>query len=379
MKKYVGYLPIIVFLIAFLFYCQPTPEKVELEKTRIILINPNLWYLKSFIYLVENKIIDIPNLELIAVVYARANHDFKNIKKFLRKNDYSYIHLQKIGGGLNQNNLFQKNSCSEHFYKIFKESDGILFLGGGDLQPSAYEQKTSLLTDIKDPYRHYFELSFLFHLLGGSQDEDFQPYLEEDPDYVVFGFCLGLQTMNVATGGSLYQDVPHEIYGLQYVEDVLNLEEDLQHRNYWRDLFSDDDLSGYNFYRIKLVKDQFFTEELKASPDEHSFVLSMHHQAIRDLGKGLEATATSLDGKVIEAIAHSKFKNVIGVQFHPELYHLYSPEEKKYKRTLDDAELLSDYDILKSKQSLNFHQKFWAHFNRLFDPIFVQNNKAHSK
>ena len=115
MKKIVGYLLIILFLITFLFYCQPIPEKVDLEKTRIVLINPHLWYLKSFIYLVENKIIDIPDLELIALVYAKANHDFENMEKFLRKNEYPYIHLEKVEGDLNGSNLFQKNLWGSFF------------------------------------------------------------------------------------------------------------------------------------------------------------------------------------------------------------------------------------------------------------------------
>ncbi len=379
MKKIVGYPLIFIFLIAFLFYCQPTPEKVDLEKTRIVLVNPNLWYLKSFIYLVENKIIDIPDLEMIVVVYAKSSHDLENMRKFLRKNDYPYMHLQKIEGDLNHGNIFQKNSCSEHFYKIFKDSDGILFLGGDDLQPSIYEQKTSLLTDITNPHRHFFELSLLFHLIGGSQDENFQPYLEEDPNYVVYGFCLGLQTMNVAAGGSMYQDIPYEIYGLEYVEDVLSLEEDLQHRNYFHDLFPADDFSGYNFHRIKLVKDQFFTEELKISLDEHPYVLSSHHQAIKKLGKEFQVTATSLDGKVIEAIAHLKYKNVIGVQFHPEFFFLYDPEGKWHKRYSDDNERLTVYQILANHGSLQFHNKFWAHFSHLFNKILVQNNNAPSK
>lgn len=366
MKKYVSYLLVSIFLIIFLLYCQPTSENISQEKTRIALINPHLWYLKSFIYLVEKRIIEIPNLELIAVVYAKSHHDFENMNTFLRKNDYPYVHLQKIECDLNRNVLFQNNSCSELFNKIFKDSDGILFLGGDDLQASVYENKTSLLTDIKNPHRHFFELSFLFHLLVGNQDDEFQPFLDEDPNYIVFGFCLGLQTMNAATGGNLYQDIPHEIYGLEYVEDVLSLGEDLQHRNYWRDLFPADDLSGYSYHRIKLAKDRFFAEKLKARPDEHPFVLSSHHQAIKELGQGLEVTATSLDERIVEAVAHQKYKNVVAVQFHPEFYYLYAPEEKKYKRAPDDEEFLSDNELLKSKKSLSFHRKFWEHFSQLF-------------
>ncbi len=366
MKRLSGYLLILFLFISFFFYCQPAHKKIDQEVTRIVLVNPNLWSLKSFIYLIENKIIDIPDLDLVAVIYAKANHDFEKLKKFLRRNYYPHIHLLKIDGELNSRNLFQKNPCSENYYKIFKNSDGILFLGGDDLQPNSYEQKTSLLTDITDPHRHYFELSFLFHLIGGSQNDDFQPYLEENPDHVVYGFCLGLQTMNVAAGGTLYQDIPYEIYGVEYVEEVLSLEEDQQHRNYWHALFPADDMSGYVFHGIKLLEDQFFIKELKLSSNEHPVVFSNHHQAIKEIGKDFVVTATSIDGKVIEALAHRRYKNVIGVQFHPEIYYLYAPEEKKYKRTPNDHEILTVYQILKNQNSLQFHQKFWEHFSRLF-------------
>lgn len=376
MRKYVGYLLILVFIAISFFHCSHPYEKIDQEKTRIVLVHPHVSYLKSFIYLIENKIIDIPDLELIGVIYTRADNDSDNLKEFLEESDYPYVHLQKIDGDLNQDNLFQENSCSKNFYKMFKDTDGILFLGGDDLPPSIYEQKTSLLTDIRNPHRHYFELSFLFHLLGGRQNNNFQPYLEENPNYVVYGFCLGLQTMNVATGGTLYQDIPHEIYGLEYVEDVLNLEQDLQHKNYWRNLFADDDLMSDNFHRIQLLEDQFFIKELKLSSGEHPLVCSCHHQAIEKLGKGFKVIATSIDGKVIEAIAHEKYKNVIGTQFHPEAFDLYSPEGKKYKRAPDDTELLSNHEILENQRSLQFHQKFWEYFSKLFSETKKTNKKT---
>jgi hypothetical protein len=61
---------------------------------------------------------------------------------------------------------------------------------------------------ITDPHRHYLELSFLFHLLGGFQDESFLPLLEERPEYPVLGICLGMQSMNVATGGDMIRIFP---------------------------------------------------------------------------------------------------------------------------------------------------------------------------
>jgi putative glutamine amidotransferase len=372
MKKFAGFFLVLILLSLSVFFhqCYPAQEKTDQEKTKIVLVHPSAEYLKSFLYLIENNIIRISDLELIAVFYAKTKSDFEKSIKFLEENERPFINLQKIDGDLNRDNLFQKNSCSNDFYKIFKNSDGILFFGGFDLPPSIYAPKTSLLTNIKNPHRHYFELSFMFHLLGGSQNDNFQPYLEEKTNYVVNGFCLGMQSMNVATGGSLYQDIPSEIYGLKYVEDVLSLDQDQQHKNYWRALFGDDDLVWCNFHRIKLVEDQFFIKNLKLSVNEHPYVTSGHHQAVKHLGKGFKVVATSMDGKVIEAIAHQKYINVFGVQFHPEFFDLYAPEEKKYKLTPNDTELFSQFEILQKTKSLQFHYQYWRYFGQLFSPRY---------
>ncbi len=69
----------------------------------------------------------------------------------------------------------------------------------------------SLLTRLTDPYRHYFEASFLFHLLGGSQNIDYTPFLEVNKEYTVYAICLGIQTMNIAAGGTMTQDIPSEL------------------------------------------------------------------------------------------------------------------------------------------------------------------------
>jgi len=187
MKKCLGLsLAFIIFL--FIGY---TTHVFSQDKATIVLTNPSLGNIQSFIYFLDHKIIDLDDVELIGVYYKKARTDINRAKKFLEENNYPFIHLKEIDGNLNETNIFQKNSCSDGFYTIFKESDGIIFFGGPDFPPSIYGQKTSLLTNITNPHRHYHELSFLFHLLGGSQDDNFRPYLEENPDYLVWGFCLG--------------------------------------------------------------------------------------------------------------------------------------------------------------------------------------------
>ena len=343
-------------------------EQIDQEKTTIVLVHPYLEDIKSIIYFVENNLIEIPNLEFIGVFYTKGIHDYTKIMTFLEDKKYLYIHLKLIDGNLNEAELFKNNSLSNKFYALFKGSAGILFFGGYDIQPSIYGQKTNFVTNIITPYRHYFELSFLFHLLGGNQNNNFQPYLNEKPNYVIHGYCLGMQTMNVATGGSLYQNIPTNVYGLNYVEDVLNLDHDKQHYQYYYSLSAEEEFR-INFHRIYFVPAEFFVKELKCDTITHPFVRSNHNQAVMSLGKGFKIAATSMDKKVIEAISHKQYKNVLGLQFHPEDKRLYAIDEKKYKYTPRDTLSISCHEFLKINNSLEFHMAYWKYFSKLFSKI----------
>ncbi len=335
------------------------------NKNRVVLLFPTVGGLENFIYLIENRIINVPDLELIGLFHANESYDYNKSIEFLEENEYPYIHLHKVEGDLEPGTLYKKNACSDKFYKIFKNSKAILFQGGWDIPPVMYGGKTNLLTNIATPDRHYFDVSLLFHMLGGKQNPEFKPYIEEKPDYIILAFCLGMQSLNVATGGTLYQDIPSEVYGQINVEDILNSDTEQIHRNYWRNLSVDQDLVGGHLHSIRFVGNKFFMNELKLKVDDFPLIYSSHHQSVKDLGKGLEITATSMDGKIIEAISHKKYKNVVAVQFHPEKSGLYNPE-KKYKITPEDPEPVSLYDILEKKDKTNFHRKFWDYFSKLF-------------
>ena len=339
-------------------------DSFDENKNRVVLLFPTVRGLENFIYLIENKIINVPDLELIGLYHADESYDYNKSVEFLEKNEYPYIHLHKVEGDLEPGNLYKENACSDEFYKIFKNSNAILFQGGWDIPPVVYGGKTNLLTSIITPERHYFDVSLLFHLLGGKQNPEFTPYIEENPDYIIFAFCLGMQSLNVATGGTLYQDIPSEVYGQKNVEDILDSDTEQMHRNYWRNLSVDKNLTGGHLHSIRIVENKFFMNELKLKTDDFPLIYSSHHQAVRNPGKDLEVTATSMDGKIIEAMSHKKYQNVIAVQFHPEKAGLYNPEEK-YKITPEDPEPVSLSDILEKKDKTNFHRKFWNYFSKL--------------
>jgi putative glutamine amidotransferase len=358
---------ILFILISYLlFSCEREKEIPVSYDHKLVLVNPDVGDLSSFLYMMEDKVIDLPGTELLVVHYSKVASRYDSTERFIEDNGFPNVRLERIDGDLTEKNLFRQNPCSDAFKEIFTSSDGILFFGGADFPPSVYGQKTNLLTSIKTPYRHYFELSFLFHLLGGYQDTSFVPLLEQKPEYVIRGFCLGMQSMNVATGGTMYQDIPSDVYGLDYVEAVLEMDPDQVHRNYWRNLAPREDLIWCSFHRIQFKPGSLFFTEMDLDTDFNPYVCSSHHQAVKDVGYGFDVIATSMDGNIIEAMSHTEYKNVLGVQFHPEAYAIYFPEAGKHKRASTDTVLVSEYDVIQQKNSLDFHKRFWAHFSESF-------------
>ena len=132
-----------------------------------------------------------------------------------------------------------------------------------------------------------------------------------------------------------------------------------QHRNYHNNIIAQQNLYSGHFHQIE-VQENLFTNTSIAS-DFYPLIYSNHHQAIDDLGLNLRSIATSIDGKIIEAIAHDKYPNVLGVQFHPEGTYLHN-KSKKYK-TCPKAESLSGKEILEQNNSYQFHLDIWAKFS----------------
>jgi putative glutamine amidotransferase len=363
--------PIRSFFISLIFIllfssCARQEQRSAEAVTTIGIINPNVQTLEAFRSFLQSGVLKIPDVSFLAICYDQAERDIHSLESYIQTQNDPLYRLKILSGELFLQSVFQKNALSEQFHEIFSQTDGLFFLGGADIPPLIYEQKTSLLSAITTPKRHLFELSLLFHLLGGYQDSTKIPLLEEKPDYKIIGFCLGMQTLNVATGGSMYQDIPSDIYDLQYVEDVLALEVNQRHRNYWQDLDPREDMIWANFHQIRSVKYNTFFDQALWSPQELPFVYSSHHQAVRQPGKNLDILATSTDGKIVEIIAHKIYKNVLGVQFHPEVVALYQSDGQKLKWFPDDSQPRSYFEFLTQTKSLEFHKKFWEKVSHLY-------------
>jgi len=333
------------------------------RKNYIILTNPTVKNLQTICFLKNSGYLDINTVKtkFVGVYYKNQNYDFKKALDYVNKLGLKNIFFHEVRGELNEDNLFMKNNCTNDLKMIFENSVGIFFFGGPDIPPAVYGEANTR-SIVTDPSRHYFELTFLFHLLGGSQNEEFDAFLRQKPRYFITGFCLGLQTMNVATGGTLIQDIPAEIYSAENPEETLKIGRSNLHRNYWPQLSEDTLLMGINLHTLSFTDNPFFNDIIKVPKRWNPRVYSSHPQAIEKLGKGLEVTALSPDGKVIEGVAHNLFPNVFAVQFHPEVPGLYVDLSKKKFHPEDEP--MSYNDII-GKQSVKFHEMYWAYISRI--------------
>jgi len=325
------------------------------EKTYLLLAHPTVENIQTIQFLLDQNILQLTGIEFIGVYSEAENYDYSQSVALIGEPKMSRFHLQKVSGEENTAQIYLQNGWTETFKKLFNHSAGIFFFGGPDIQPEAYGQK-NLYSEVTDPNRHLFELSFLFHLLGGKQNGQFVPFLNEKPNYFVTGFCLGLQSMNVATGGSLTQDIPAQTYQKMSPEETLKLKKNQIHRNYWQEVSTDTSLMGINFHPIQYTAHPFFPEKVNVDKIMNPLVLSSHHQSIYELGKNIIVTATSMDDEVIEAIQHRIYPNVFAVQFHPEVPDLYR-EGEKLKFSPDDPPK-SYYEII-GEQGRAFHLKYW--------------------
>ena len=326
----------------------------------LLLMHPTVTNIQTLQFLMEERILPLPaDYRVVGVYHNASTYDFQLSADYIEAHALGRFVLHGIDEPLGHDMLFEANDLSPAFEWLFEQSEGVFFMGGPDLPPSTYGQPTNLLTIITDPHRHFLELSFLFHLLGGYQDEAFTPLLDRNHGYSVLGICLGMQTMNVATGGTMIQDIPTQVYGLSTVEEVLLLEQNQRHRNYYTNLRQDNDIVRYGFHQIILSEGSRMAH-LALVPEARPYVLTSHHQAVEKVGKGFRVTAWCIDNLIPEAMEHIRYPHVTGVQFHPEVTTLFDPEAKL--RFVPNEEALHSYmDLYPGDMGTNFHRGFWKH------------------
>lgn len=171
----------------------------------------------------------------------------------------------------------------EYMTVLGERLDGILLSGSNsDIDPAQYGEEPHPRLGAVMPERDSVDLLLLD--------------IAEKRKLPVLGICFGMQSLNVARGGTLYQDLEAQL------PNVIKHEQGQPA----------DRPSHY----IKLESDSLLAQLAKG----HSVrVNSSHHQAVRELGRDLRVIATASDG-VIEAVIDTRpDRFVLGVQWHPEI------------------------------------------------------------
>lgn len=166
--------------------------------------------------------------------------------------------------------------------KLFLMVDGLLLVGGPDLDPAHYGQSPLPGLRKVTPPRDAMELQVT--------------RWAREVDLPILAICRGVQVLNVAAGGTLWQDIASQLPRAAKHD---------YHPNYAED------------YRAHTIRAVAGSRIANLVGEGDVAVNSLHHQALDQLGEGLQATAFAPDG-IIEAVEGTRSQWVVGVQWHPE-------------------------------------------------------------
>lgn len=181
---------------------------------------------------------------------------------------------------------------------IFDRVDGLLLVGGGDVDPAFYHEAASDQVRGVDRDRDEIEITLVRWAV-----EEGKP---------LFAICRGIQVMNVALGGSLYQDVFSDMPGA------------IRHAYFMGQGYARD----YLAHDVELLPNSRLARLLGG---ERFDVNSLHHQGIKELAPDLTLTGRAPDG-LIEALEVDGHAFAVGVQWHPEAL---APEDPVMRRLFE--------------------------------------------
>jgi putative glutamine amidotransferase len=327
----------------------------------LLVTHPRVRELKALRALLRHRVLAAPELYVLGVYHRDERRPYRAARAFVQRAGGESLGLLELDCPLDPARIFANNGCSATFAQLVERSVGAVFTGGPDLPPQLYGEPTQLGTNVRAPGRQRWEVSLLFHLVGGARDPRFLPLLARRPDYPVLAICLGLQELNVAAGGTLVQDILAQRYGVRFFEDALALPADQQHRNAHRMIHPGPRVSVYAMHPIRLEGAADVWGPV-VRPGGWPHVASAHHQAIKALGPGLQVVATSLDRKVVEAVRHTRFRRVLGVQFHPEARALWDPGVPARRHARHPVDNVLARALAERPRSLAFHRDLWRAF-----------------
>lgn len=180
-----------------------------------------------------------------------------------------------------------------------KHLDGLVLQGGADVSPQTYAEEATRPEWSGDRARDMYELELLHEFVEAGKP--------------VLGICRGCQLINVAFGGTLYQDIASDVPAA------------IEHVN---------DLYDSHYHMIHFPQGSALSRLFSSRPD--ALVNSIHHQAVKDLGKDLVVEAVSGKDNIVEAIRYRRARFVMGLQWHPEFHRGGSSELLDCTPILDD-------------------------------------------
>jgi len=224
-------------------------------------------------------------------------HDelFPGLHRAYANNDYIRA-VEKAGGTpLILPLIFDSEAIKDQVEAV----DGILLSGGYDVHPRFYGE---------EPLE---KLEFILQERDKHEIQIIKIAIELNKP--IFGICRGLQILNVALGGSLYQD-------LSYIEGC-----------YIKHVQSS--LKGATSHSVDIIKGTKLFDIL----GENIITNSIHHQAVKDAAPTLEITALSKDG-IVEGLEYTGDNYIVAVQWHPEMiFENYPIMLKLFERLVEEA------------------------------------------
>ena len=176
--------------------------------------------------------------------------------------------------------LHPSNITMRHYARHL---DGLVLQGGADVAPMTYSDTPTRPEWSGDRARDVYELELLHEFVDAGKP--------------VLGICRGCQLINVAFGGTLYQDV------------ATNLPDAQPHVH-----------ADYDAHRHDIVFPQGSSLAAMFPDHPRPTVNSIHHQAVKDLGRDIHVEAVSAPDGVVEAIRYQRAPFVVGLQWHPEFH-----------------------------------------------------------
>jgi len=219
---------------------------------------------------------------IIGITCGTTGSDGGNVENSV---NVSYISaIENAGGTPILLPLVQNAFCVADFLDVI---DGLLLAGGVDMDPLFYGEEPQPSLGRIDVDRDRVEMSLTVRAL--------------EIDMPVLGICRGIQTLNVAAGGALYQDI------------AMNSSNVLKHRQNAPGSYGTHAINVRKGSRLQSILGQLTIR-----------VNSFHHQAVKEAAPGFVISAVTCDG-ITEGIESTRHRFAIGVQFHPELMWQNNP------------------------------------------------------